>query len=342
LFLKRIRALPFSELTHRPLFLTQLIILFDNTGDLPKQPYEIYRMITLLSIREWDQERRIYRKSAYADFQPERKLEFLSRLAFELTCQTKTTQFNHSYLLSAYKKIRNHFSLPEGEEKQVAEEIESHTGIIVEAGYGNYEFSHLTIQEYLCAYYMVRSPFPERVITRYIKEYPAPLAIATALSSQPDVWLSSIVLNPRLFHVVSVNEMVVFLERLKIETPSFVETGVLGLCFMALGFYASEQTTYKEKKSVIFYLDKLIMTDAVKKSLCDVLLNYQVVDDPDLSIYRMRLMSHDKIDEHSLFSESYNIKAPLEGRIDRKWINDIAQDNRLTFNGTNFTRISMT
>ena len=71
--------------------------------------------------------------------------------------------------------------------KVVVAEIESHTGLIVESHYRHFEFSHLSIQEFLCAKHLVNLPYSQDTI-KYFLEYPEPLAIAVSISGEPSLW----------------------------------------------------------------------------------------------------------------------------------------------------------
>lgn len=163
-FMRQARSPSLLELAQRPLFLAHMLNLYHLGGYPPEQPFEIYEMVTLLMIREWDREREIVRRSRYADFGAEKKLRFLSALAFEFTYFNKIKVFSDRDLINVYGKLRRRFQLPEDEAQLVAQEIESRTGLVVEAGPKQYEFSHLTLQEYLAADYLVWSPFPEKKI----------------------------------------------------------------------------------------------------------------------------------------------------------------------------------
>jgi hypothetical protein len=155
LFIELLRDLPYHDVCTRPLMVCQLMTLYKRYGRLPEQPAEVYRRTVRLFLEDWDSERRIIRKSKYAGFDPERKSEFLSMLAYYLTCQIKTKTFFRSDLVTSYKAIHKSFGLPESEADQVAAELETHTGIIVATSMA-YEFSHLSLQEYLCAEYLVK------------------------------------------------------------------------------------------------------------------------------------------------------------------------------------------
>ncbi|WP_018621434.1 NACHT domain-containing protein [Spirosoma luteum] len=196
-FIKLLYKKPYHELANRPIYLTLLLVLFERTQTLPLSPFEIYREAVYLIIRDWDDGRDIVRLSKYANFNVRKKLDFLQEIAFYLTYQIKSNVFSSKLLFEIYKIIHNKYSLPRDEIDEVIAEIESHNGIISEAGYETFEFSHLTLQEYLCAEYLISLPYSRNTIT-YFFERPDPLAIAICISKDSGLWLSNLLLNENL------------------------------------------------------------------------------------------------------------------------------------------------
>lgn len=112
-------------------------------------------------------------------------------------------------------------------------ELETHTGLIAAAGFDYFEFAHLSLQEYLCANYVVRDPFTPR-IDEYLREYPDPIAIAVALASNPANWFAAVVLRHVRRASMSANAVQAFLSRLLIERPHFEISEFLGVAVMKL------------------------------------------------------------------------------------------------------------
>lgn len=189
-FLDRIRGAT-VELANRPLFLCQMMVLYKNTGSIPHQPFAICRQMVRLMLQDWDRQRLISRKSRYAYFDTDQKWEFLSSLSNVLSFELRSVAFKHSDLVAAYEGIRKRFSLPKNEARLVARELETHTGIIVATGANGYEFSHLSIQEYLAAEYLVRLP-DYRSLGRKLSRSPATVAVSVALSSEPTRYLAAV------------------------------------------------------------------------------------------------------------------------------------------------------
>ena len=235
-FERALKSVPYSDLTDRPLLLSQLIVIFIRYGSLPQQPKEVYQFIIELLLREWDADRSIVRHSKYADFSPKRKSEFLAELSFLLMYGDDKLQFDNSDLIRIYKEIHLKYGLPKNEAKQVAEEVETHTGILVISGYKKYEFSHLSLHEYLCADYIVRSPMTPK-IRELLSKHPEPVAIAVSLASDSSEWFNSLVLDNTIFDVLKGN-MGPFIRRLVLERPHFGANEVLGFCIFNV-FYSS-------------------------------------------------------------------------------------------------------
>ncbi|MGA2222677.1 MAG: NACHT domain-containing protein [Verrucomicrobiia bacterium] len=232
-FFRALDGVPYKDLVDRPLLLAQLVFLFSREGSIPDQPSLVYRKVVRLLLRDWDDERGIRRESAYARFDPEIKADFLSELSYLLTYRIKAKRFSESNLLDCYRTASKSFNLPEEAGESIVREIESHTGVIVSSGYGHYEFSHLSLQEYLCANYLVRAGFADH-LALYIREYPVPVAVAVALSADPSNWLGGLILREPLYKCFDADSMSRFLARLLVEHPYFKPEHSVGCAILRI------------------------------------------------------------------------------------------------------------
>jgi hypothetical protein len=190
-FVKQIQHTPYAGSELRPLTLAQLCAIFQRRGRVPEKPKSVYRMIVRLYIEDWDAQRSVRRVSRYAGFELDRKEEFLEALAFSLTVSGIRGSFLHSELQEVYLSVCTSFDLPVRDASRVAREIESHTGLIVEVGRDEYDFTHKSLQEFLAAQFLVRlARLPARTV---LKTIPNELAIAIAISSRPSEYFSSTV-----------------------------------------------------------------------------------------------------------------------------------------------------
>lgn len=218
-FVSQVKNSPYYDATIRPLALAHLCAIYKRIGRIPSKPKTMYRKLVSLLLDDWDQQRSIIRQSAYANFETDEKFEFLSNLAFQLTIDGILGEFDSGRLAGTYLLICAHFGLPKSKKEaiKVATEIEGHTGLFVRCGFDSYEFAHKSIQEYLTAEYLVRLPGLSKLAGK-LDQLGAELAVATAISSDPNFYFSNLILN----HFNTENRLTAFflypfLSRLMVE-----------------------------------------------------------------------------------------------------------------------------
>lgn len=255
LFLRQLHESPFSDTSIRPLNLAQLCAIFEKTGSIPEKPKTVYRRITDLLIKDWDEQRSVKRSSIYAGFEPDRKFDFLSHMAFKLALTQKQMRFSAATLEKIYKSICLNFSLPISESRLVAKEIESHTGLVIQSSSINYEFCHKSIQEYLAAEHLVRLPFIPGD-TSILSILPNELAIATAISSDTSLYFSTLVLD-RFKSMEPHREFIsAYITRLIIEKPDFNYTHDVTIALLYLySLYLFENDPDKGVQYRLYYDD---------------------------------------------------------------------------------------
>lgn len=213
----------------RPLLLQQLLTVYRRENSLPKRPSTLYGTLTRLLLTEWDRDRDVARPSRYAGFDTEEKLRFLADLAYELTL-TRRVRFTTEDLQAAYREVHAAYDLPAHDAARVVPEIESHNGLVIEAG-NEYEFAHLALQEYLCAHYLSRT-HDAGLLRDYIEDYPAPVAVAAALAADPSTWSAGLVLRRGGFR--NPQAVRTFVDRLGKENPAFKVNVELGRALLDL------------------------------------------------------------------------------------------------------------
>jgi predicted NACHT family NTPase len=269
LFMEKFKHLPYFDVADRPLLLTQLLFLYKSYGYLPDQPNQIYAKLVNLLLEEWDKKSGIRRDSRYAGFEPIRKADFLAALSYQLTYCLMVKIFKESDLVRAYLAVCEGYNLPSDEARQVAQEIQTHTGIILAGAVDTYEFCHLSLQEYLCASYIVRAPL-ETLSIEYLSKYAAPLAIAVALSSNSSNWFANLILRFKNLNDFDNHSMASFLSRVLIERPNFQRSGLLG--FAILRLFKHFQTDPK----ICQYLEQMLKIKNVIESLASALRSYEI------------------------------------------------------------------
>ena len=284
-FLKELSHTPYAGSAVRPLTLASFCILFERYGEIPSPPREIYRRIVIMYLEKWDEHRDIKRVSNYGKFGPDRKREFLSYIAFELAKAKKSTSFTHDTLRFIYSKIYSDFGLPKDQEIKVIREIESHNGLVVQAGFNKYEFYHKSIEEYLCADVLSRRPLLPGSI-KSLMNMPDACAIAASLSSDSTSFLAMLVFKLMLdkdsknIYGQKLNLdafLNPFLNRCEIEGVWYREDKLLGLSFLTLCSLGWVKYTgslkYSRRKDYFTFLShlvKLANQDSVLKSLLGI------------------------------------------------------------------------
>jgi predicted NACHT family NTPase len=280
-FLKAVKKSPFNDTTIRPLTIAHLCAIYERVGKIPDKPKTIYRKIITLLLEEWDEQRNVKRLSRYGAFEIDRKLEFLSSIAYHLTITTQTTTFNKKDLKIIYGKICEDFDLEKSQEQNVLREIESHTGLFIESSFETYEFAHKSLQEYLAADYIVKLPkipIRKNLIERLSNE----MAIAISISSNPSDYFCEFVtgLLPVKF---SFRFIRAFVNRILLEKPEFNRSPKIG--FFAMCLYSRYINIHETPTQLsLFVVDDLIkefedlINTIYKRSPADEIMKLYKID----------------------------------------------------------------
>lgn len=246
-FLDEIKTTPYYDTTVRPLTIAHLCAIYARLGKIPDKPKTLYRKIVDLLIEDWDAQQDIKRASDYAKFEPDRKRDFLNRLAYELSDLTQKTYFDIDNLLNIYLKIYQDFGLKKSDLKKVVRELETHHGLFIKSGANSYEFSHASLQEFLTASYIYGLPqIPNN--SDWINRFPYELAIAVSISSNPSQYFVFLIKERFLFNELNYLFLRSFIGRLILEKPDFNTTDevvamhiVLYSLFIETGLVAGNQ-----------------------------------------------------------------------------------------------------
>ena len=230
---KQVKASPFMDAAIRPLTIAHLCAIFERSHKIPDKPKTVYRKVVGLLLEEWDEQRSISRHSSYANFDSDRKAEFLSNLAYWVTTKLQRASFSGDELKEAYRQISPNFGLPARDATRVAKEIESHTGLFLQAGYDVFEFSHKSLQEYLCADYVVRLPGVPKS-NQGLLSLPNELAIAVAISSRPSAYFISLIQKSFRRIPLTFGFVRAFVSRILLERPDFEQSETVGIALLEL------------------------------------------------------------------------------------------------------------
>ncbi|MEQ8438062.1 MAG: NACHT domain-containing protein [Ilumatobacter fluminis] len=217
-----------SQLLDRPLFLNHLVRVFEATGAIADRPSDLYGQLVRLMIHEWDEQRRVRRRSEIKGFDATTMEAVLREIAFRLT-QIGWSVFTDNDLQDVMADVGEAFELGSKDSRRVLREVEAQSGFITESASG-YQFAHYTLQEHLCAQNIVLRP-NHRSIERLLRQNPEIAAVAVALSSNPTDWLLERIQSKTF---VTGSQVAQFVDRLGQERPRFHKSDELGARLLQL------------------------------------------------------------------------------------------------------------
>lgn len=146
---------PVRELAQVPLLLALLCLVYEERNEIPPERHEIYGEATRALLSKWDASRNINRGVVYQQLSVDRKQKMLATIAaqtFEkgdyFLKEKDVERLIADYLQGVPK-------LEESDATLVLQALEAQHGIFVERARGIHSFSHLTLQEYFTARYIV-------------------------------------------------------------------------------------------------------------------------------------------------------------------------------------------
>ncbi|RMH41647.1 MAG: NACHT domain-containing protein, partial [Alphaproteobacteria bacterium] len=143
------------ELAQVPLLLAMLCLVYEERGEFPPNRDEIYEEATRALLVKWDSSRNIARDTVYKQLSLKHKQKLLAHIAAETFEKGEyfLPEKKVVRLIEAYLQGVPGLEEPDGE--RVLRAMEAQHGIFVERARGIHSFSHLTLQEYYAARYIV-------------------------------------------------------------------------------------------------------------------------------------------------------------------------------------------
>lgn len=241
-FLNEVKKSKFYDFSLKPISLAHLCAIYERTKKFYDKPKSIYKKLVRLLIEEWDEQRDIIRESNYSNFDNDRKFDFLSHLAYDLTIRFEKKIYFEEDLKDSFYNLNEYYDLPKNQCLKAIKEIEAHTGILIQSSFETYEFVHKSMQEYLCAEHIVKMPeIPIKLL--YNINISNELAITVALSSDPNSYFFKLVFDVFKNNKFTNHFIIEFLSRLAYEKPDFRESLLIPYCFAHL---IRQYTDYSE------------------------------------------------------------------------------------------------
>ncbi|NEQ49548.1 MAG: NACHT domain-containing protein, partial [Leptolyngbya sp. SIO3F4] len=167
--LQRPENITAKELSQTPLLLTFLCLIYEREQTLPHRRSTLYGRALNIILSEWSAQKRLEQAPIYKDFHPELEKELLSEVAYN-SFEEDRLFFSKEDII---KRITVYLSDTLGAPKYlngpaVLKAIEVQQGILVERATDTYSFSHLTLQEYLTALFILNNHLIARLASEHL------------------------------------------------------------------------------------------------------------------------------------------------------------------------------
>ena len=160
-----------KELAQTPLLLTFLCLVYDDSQDFPKNRAALYGEALDILLKKWAAQKRLQRDPIWQEFSPELEKEMLAELAYQ-TFEADRLFFPRQEAIELTQEfLANNLNAPKDlDGETLLNAIEVQQGILVERARDVYSFSHLTLQEYLTAKYIVDNRLIEELVGQHLTE----------------------------------------------------------------------------------------------------------------------------------------------------------------------------
>jgi len=162
-----------NKLARTPLLLTYLCHLYQKNRVILTRRRDLYYKVLNIILEDWVKHKRIKQDEIYQGLHPDLEIKLLAEIAY-LKFKEKKHDFPREDIL---KKITNFLKNELGAPKSlnaraVLQAIEEQQGILIKQNEEiYYSFSHLTLQEYLTAYYIEENQLVEKMVDEHFGDY---------------------------------------------------------------------------------------------------------------------------------------------------------------------------
>ncbi len=158
-----------KELAQTPLLLTFLCLVYDRSQGFASNRSTLYGKALRILLEAWAAEKRINRETIYDGLHTELEEVLLSEIAYENFIEDRLF-FEKDELVEQIRQfLAGNLNAPKHlNSEQVLDAIAVQQGIFVERAENVYSFSHLTLQEYLTAQYVVDADCIHSIVEEYL------------------------------------------------------------------------------------------------------------------------------------------------------------------------------
>ena len=189
------------DLGSSPLLLSIVCALYYNDLNIPKNRDELYARAVEGLLGAWDSFRNIARGSFLSELSVRRRVIFVSSLATHLFEQGKIV-FGEDDIQDQYVRDLEHLFRMEAIDKhQILTTLYNDFGLLIERAPDLYSFSHLSLQEYLVANYIVDNRREMNLISEYLsdEDWYEIIILVTRMLPKADEFIKSLHLKLDIF-----------------------------------------------------------------------------------------------------------------------------------------------
>ena len=162
-----------KNLAHTPLLLTFLCLTYRRTLSFPTNRSSLYERALRIFLEEWSAENQLtsHRNLVYKDLNIDLEEGLLSEIAYINFVEDHLFLEKRELVKQIKAHLQQNLNAPQTlDGEKVLKTIELEQGILVEQASDVYSFSHLTLQEYLTARYIVENDLYENIVKNYLTE----------------------------------------------------------------------------------------------------------------------------------------------------------------------------
>jgi hypothetical protein len=162
-----------KNLAHTPLLLTFLCLTYRRTLSFPTNRSSLYERALRIFLEEWSAEKQLtsHRNLVYEGLNIDLEEGLLSEIAYLNFVEDHLFMEKREIVKQIKAHLQQNLNAPQTlDGEKVLKTIELEQGILVEQASDIYSFSHLTLQEYLTARYIVENDLYENIVKHYLTE----------------------------------------------------------------------------------------------------------------------------------------------------------------------------
>jgi hypothetical protein len=162
-----------KDLAHTPLLLTFLCLTYRRTLSFPTNRSSLYERALRIFLEEWSAEKQLtsHRNLVYEGLNIDLEEGLLSEIAYLNFVEDRLFLEKRELVKQIKAHLQQNLQAPKTlDGEKILKTIELEQGILVEQASDVYSFSHLTLQEYLTARYIVENDLYENIVKNYLTE----------------------------------------------------------------------------------------------------------------------------------------------------------------------------